>query len=135
MDNLDAEMEVLQHLAARTPRFTAVDDLPLERDPAERRHASVEFLDGFGGPQDQNQYFRGLEASDISSDTRREANDFPASQFPRFSRVSGPQSGVFSLALSHEAVSRGGGFLRPEGEWGRERDDKRNKATEGKGEG
>jgi hypothetical protein len=27
MDNLDAEMEVLQHLTARTPRFMAVDDL------------------------------------------------------------------------------------------------------------
>ena len=115
MDNLDAEMEVLQHLAARTPRFTAIDDLPLEKDPAERRHASVEFQGGFDGPQDQNQYFRTLDGSDTSSDTRRRTNDFPASQFPRFSRVSESQSrvselqpGGFSLPLSHEAVLRGG---------------------------
>jgi hypothetical protein len=32
MDDLNAEMEVLQNLAARTPRFTAIDDLPLERE-------------------------------------------------------------------------------------------------------
>ncbi len=57
MDDLNAEMEVLQNLASRTPRFTAVEYLPLERkDPVERRHASVEFLDRFGGPQAQNQY-------------------------------------------------------------------------------
>ena len=108
MDNLDAEMEVLQQLAARTPSFTAVDDLPLERDPAERRHASVEFLGGFGGSQGQNQYFRDLGASDTSSDLIRGTNDFPATRFSRFSRVPEPELGGFSLPLSHEAVFRGG---------------------------
>ncbi len=82
MDELEAEMGVLQDLASRTPRFKAVDDLPLEpEDPTERRHASVEILDRFDGSQPQNQYFRSGGASDTRPDTRGASNEFLQSQF------------------------------------------------------
>jgi hypothetical protein len=113
MDNLNAEMELLRDLSSRTntPRFTAVDDLPLNReDPAERRHAPVEFSDRFGGSQAQNQYFRGGGASDTRSDSRRGPSESPRPQVPRFSHASEPQLGGFSLPLQSEAVSRGGDF-------------------------
>ncbi len=111
MDDLDAEMEWLRNLSSRTSRFTAVDDLPLDReDPVERRHASVEFLDKFGGLQGQNQYFQGGRASETRSDTRGATNDFLASQFFRFSHVSEPSFGGFPFPLQPEAVPRGGDF-------------------------
>jgi hypothetical protein len=103
-------MEVLQSLTSRTPRFTAIDDLSLEReDPAERRHASVEFLDRFGGPQAQNQYFRSGGASDTRPDTREVPNEFLPSQFSRFSHIAEPPLGGLFFPRS-EAVSRGGDF-------------------------
>jgi hypothetical protein len=111
MEDLNAEMELLRSLSSRTPRFTAVDDLPLDQeDPAERRHASVEILDRFGGPQAQNQYFQGLGVSDARSDTRGVSSDFLASQFPRFSRAPDSQLEVFPFSVPSEAVSRGGDF-------------------------
>ncbi len=111
MDELEAEMEVLHDLASRTPRFKAVDDLPLEQeDPAERRHASVEFLDRFDGPQAQNQYFRSGGASDTRPDTRGAPNEFLQPQFPRFSYVPEPPLGGVSFPLQSEAVPRGGDF-------------------------
>ncbi len=107
MDDLNAEMELLRSLSSRIPRLTAVDDLPLDQeDPAERRHASVEFLERFGGPQAQNQYFRGGRACD----TRGRHSESPRPQFPRFSHASEPPLGGVSLPLQPEVVFRGGDF-------------------------
>ncbi len=106
--DLDREMGVLQNLTSRAPRFTAVDDLLLEReDPAERRHASVEFLDRFGGPRDQNQYFRG------GSDTRRGSDtnlSFLQPRFSRFSHISEPSLGGFHFPIQSKTVTGGGDF-------------------------
>ncbi len=111
MDDLNAEMEVLQNLAARTPKLTAIDDLPLEREePVERRHASEEFSDRFDGLHTKNQYFQGEGASDTRSDTRELSNEFHASQYPRFSRVSESHVGVPPFSLQSDAVFRGRDF-------------------------
>ena len=90
MEDLNAELEVLQSLTmSRTPRFTAVDDLPLER------HGSVEILGRFGEPQVQNQYFRGGGDSDTRSDTRGASNEFLRAQFSALAQA--PQLEGFSL--------------------------------------
>ena len=105
MENLNAEMELLQNLTtSRTPRFTAIDDLPLER------HGSVEFLERFGGPQPQNQYFRGERDSDTRSDTRGDSGEFLQDQFSRPAPLENSQSEGFSFPAQSEAVFRGGDF-------------------------
>jgi hypothetical protein len=105
MDDLNAEMEVLQSLTtSRTPRFTAINDLPLER------HASVEVFERFGGPQAQNQYFCDGRGSDTRSDFRGDSNEFLQAQFSCLAQVPGTQLGGLSFPLQSEAVFRGGDF-------------------------
>jgi hypothetical protein len=103
MEDLNAELEVLQSLTtSRTPRFTAVDELPLER------HGSVELLGRFVEPQAQNQYFRGGGGSDTRSDTRGTSDDFLRAQFSALAQPSGTELGGFSLPLRPEPFSREG---------------------------
>jgi hypothetical protein len=103
MEDLNAEMELLQNLtASRTPRFTAIDDLPLER------HGSVEFLERFGGLQPQNQYFRGGRASDTRSDTRGASDEFLQDKLSRPAPLEKSQLEGFSFPIQPEAVYKGG---------------------------
>jgi hypothetical protein len=57
-EELDRELEVLRSLAARTPKFVEVDNLPLfPEDLTRRGPASSSFPDRSRRPRDQNQYF------------------------------------------------------------------------------
>ena len=105
MEDLNTELEVLRGLtASRTPRFTAIDELPLER------HGSVELLGRFVEAQAQNQYFRGGGGSDTRSDTRGTSDDFPRAPFSALAQPSGTELGGFSVPLQPEPFSRGGDF-------------------------
>ena len=106
MEDLNAELEVLQSLTmSRTPTFTAVDDLPLER------HGSVEFLERFGEPQAQNQYFRGGGDSDTPGELPK---IFCELSFLLLSKLRGRSWGVFPCLFDPkrflgEGISLSGG--------------------------
>ncbi len=101
-EELDRELEVLQNLAARTPKFVEVDSLPLFPEAlTSRGPASSSFPDRSFRLRDQNQYFTGPRAG---------PGEVLQPLFHRFSNESGPSLRAFNSPIQGETTTGGGDF-------------------------